>query len=131
MTRCRAATTARDVMSDFTRLAVAPRLRSPNPVSDGRKVEKEPMEKEKRDPQAHHAGGVDAGEHPAALLVDDHDLADGHLSQWGAVRPELSRPQPVQSRGAPRLPHAVRAARIVVKGEFHSGRWSTGMGSQA
>ena len=117
-------------MSDFTRVAVAPGLRSRNPVSDGRKVEKEPIEKEKRDPQAHHAGGVDAGEHPAALLVDDHDLADGHLSQWGAVRPELNRPQPVEPCRALRLPHTVGAARIVVKGESHAGRWSSGTGSQ-
>ena len=28
-----------------------------------------------------HAGGVDAGEDPAALLVDDDDLADRNFSQ--------------------------------------------------
>ena len=117
-------------MSDFTRVAVAPGLRSRNPVSDGRKVEKEPMEKEKQDPQAHHAGGVDAGEHPAALLVDDHDLADRDFPQRRAIRPHVNRPQPVEPCRAPRLPHAVRAARIVVKGESHAGRWSSGTGSQ-
>ena len=51
-------------------------------------------------PQAHHAVGVDAGEDPAALLVDDNDLADRDFSQWGAVGPEFDCPQPVESYGA-------------------------------
>ena len=118
-------------MSDFTRVTVAHGLRSPNPVSDGRKEEKKAIEKEKRDPQAHLAGGVDAGEHSATFLVDDHDLADGDFSQWGAVGPEFNRPQPVEPCGALRLPDTVRAAPVVVKGESHSGRGSSGARRQA
>ena len=117
-------------MSDLTRVAVAPGLRSPNPVSDGWKVEKKTKEKEKRNPQAHHAGGVDAGEHPAAPLVDDHDLADRDFPQRRAIRPQVNRPQPVEPCRALRLAHTVRAARIVVKGESHSGRWPSGRWNQ-
>ena len=78
-------------------------LASPNPLSDRRKEEKESVEKEQRDPQAHYAGGVDAGEDPAALLVDDNDLADRDFSQWGAVGPEFDCPQPVELCGAVRF----------------------------
>ena len=105
--------------------------RFPNPLSDRWNVEKESVEKEQRDPPAHHAGGVDAGEDPAALLVDDNNLADRDFSQWGAVGPEFDCPQPVESCGALRLPHALRTARIVVEGESHLGRSSSDTRSQA
>lgn len=131
MTRCAHATTTKDATSDLTLVTVAPGLRSPNPVSDRRKVEKEPVEKEQRDHQAHHAGGVDAREDPAVPLVDDNDLADRNFSQWGAIGPECDCPQPVESRGALRLPHAVRATRIVVERESHLGRSSSGAWSPA
>ena len=76
-------------------------------------------------------GSVDTGEDPVTLLVDDDDLADRNFSQWGAVGPEFDCPQPVESCGALGLPHAVRAARIVVEGESHLGRAFSGTRSQA
>ena len=65
---------ARKAVSDLAGDTVAPGLRPSNPVSDGRKVEKEAIEKEHRDPQAHFAGSIHAGEYPAAPFIDDYDL---------------------------------------------------------
>ena len=101
-------------MSDLTRVTVAPRLRFPNPISDARNVQNKPVEKQQWNPQAHHARGVDTGVHSASLLIDNHDFAYGNLSQRRAIRPHLNRPQPVEPCGAFRLPHTVRATRIVI-----------------
>ena len=117
---------ARKTASDLAGVTVAPGLRPPNPVSDGRKVKKEAIEKECRDPQAHLTGSVYAGEYPSAPLIDDDDLSDRNRSHRGDVRAEVNRLHPVQTGGAIRLPHTVRAVRIVVKGESHCGKIPSG-----
>ena len=67
-------------MSDLTRVTVAPGLQPSNSFPDRGKVEKEAIEKQYRDPQAHPASCVDTGERPAALLVDDNDLSNRDFS---------------------------------------------------
>lgn len=85
-------------------------------------MKKEAIEKQHRDPQAHLACCVDTCERPATLPINDYDLSNRDLSQRGSIRPQVNHPEPVQSCGAIRLPHTVWAARIVVKGELHSGK---------
>ena len=114
MTRYSARAMATGTMLDLTRITVAPRLRFPDPISDARNVQKEPVEKQQRNPQAHHARGVDTGVHPMSLLVDNHDFAYRNLPQRRAIRLHINHPQPVEPCGAFCLPHAVRATRIVV-----------------
>ena len=94
MIRCNAATTTRDVISDVTRLPVAPRVRLSSQISDWRNVEEKPVQKEQRDPQAHLVGRIDFGENAAAPLVDDNDFSDRDFSQreW-SVRNSITRHQ--------------------------------------
>ena len=123
MIRCNAAMTTSDVISDFTRVTVAPGIRLSGQFSDWRNAEKEPVEKEQRDPQAHLARSMDSGEHAAAPLVDDNDLSDRDFSQRGVVCAKFNRPQPIAPRGSRSLSYTNGTARIVVKGELHLGKW--------
>ncbi|MCY4128154.1 MAG: hypothetical protein OXG15_02800 [Gammaproteobacteria bacterium] len=121
----------RSVISDLTGVSIASWSRLFKLVSEWREIEQKAVQKEQWDSQTYFSRSVDPGEYLAAFLVDDNNLANRDFAYRGNLCREINRPQPVQSGGAFRLPHADWTVRVVVERKPHSGEMAYDVYNQA